>query len=284
MTKTLIYIIGAGRSGTTLLDIMLGNNSDTLSLGEINRFFLRQGEPPKREKLSKVSMFWSTFKHQFDLNHRRDYDYLNNVFKKHEYHTNLYKSVTQNSDPEYVGLLRLQYDILYSLTEENTFVESSKYPVRALNLSNYLNKDKFTVKYIYLQKDPVSVVNSFQKKDLEQPSKGYLSANLYYLVINLICNISIIFLKKRGHKVSKITYEALTEDTESTLNKIQKDLDIDLTSLVDKTNKKEKLKTGYLFDGNRIRLQESITLRKPKKTKKDIKYYFTRIINLLIYK
>lgn len=284
MTKTLIYIIGAGRSGTTLLDIMLGNTLDSLSLGEINRYFLREGKPPKREKSSEVSTFWSSFKHEFNLKNQKDYDYLNDLFKNHEYHTSLYKSISQNSDSEYINLLKLQYDLLFNQTDESIIIESSKYPVRAINLSNFLNKEKFSVKYIYLKKDPVSVVNSFQKKNLEQPSKGFFSANIYYFIVNLICRFSISFLKKRGHKVSEVTYESLTKDTANTLDKLQNDLDIDLTSLIDKIKKREKLKTGFLFDGNRIRLQESITLHQSKKPKKNIKFYFTRILNYIIYK
>ena len=31
-----IYIMGCGRSGTTILDIILGNHSGFLSLGELN--------------------------------------------------------------------------------------------------------------------------------------------------------------------------------------------------------------------------------------------------------
>ena len=52
--KTLIYIIGAGRSGTTLLDIVLGNNENTISLGEINRYYKRNGIPPKRNENDKT--------------------------------------------------------------------------------------------------------------------------------------------------------------------------------------------------------------------------------------
>ena len=32
-----IYIMGCGRSGTTILDIILGNHLGFLSLGELNR-------------------------------------------------------------------------------------------------------------------------------------------------------------------------------------------------------------------------------------------------------
>jgi hypothetical protein len=151
-------------------------------------------------------------------------------------------------------------------------------------LSNYLDKEKFDIKYIYLKKDPVSVVSSFQKKNLEQPSKGFFNANIYYLVVNTICRISMIFLKKRGHKVAEITYEDLTRNIANTIHEIEKDLDLDLTLLKNKICKGEKLKTGFLFDGNRIRLQESITLRQPKKNVKNIKFYLTRIINYIIYR
>ena len=38
--------MGAGRSGTTLLDILLGNGDGFVSCGELNRFPRHQGHPP----------------------------------------------------------------------------------------------------------------------------------------------------------------------------------------------------------------------------------------------
>ena len=80
-------------------------------------------------------------------------------------------------------------------------IESSKYPVRALNLSNYLDNQSLSIKYIYLKKDPVRVIKSFQKKGLEQPSKGYFAANIYYFCVNILCRYVIYVLKKRKHKI-----------------------------------------------------------------------------------
>ena len=54
----LIYIIGSGRSGTTLLDILLGNAKDSFSAGELNRFTTRNGIPPKRDESSLENKFW----------------------------------------------------------------------------------------------------------------------------------------------------------------------------------------------------------------------------------
>ena len=45
--QKIVYIMGAGRSGTTLLDIMLGNNPGIFSAGELNRFPVRDGIPPE---------------------------------------------------------------------------------------------------------------------------------------------------------------------------------------------------------------------------------------------
>lgn len=39
MKKTLINILGAGRSGTTMLDLMLGNNDNSFSMGEVRAWF-----------------------------------------------------------------------------------------------------------------------------------------------------------------------------------------------------------------------------------------------------
>lgn len=39
MKKTLIFTLGAGRSGSTMLNLMLGNDDDSFSLGEVHAWF-----------------------------------------------------------------------------------------------------------------------------------------------------------------------------------------------------------------------------------------------------
>ena len=59
--KKIIYIMGAGRSGTTLLDIVLGNQNTMFSCGEINRFAIRNGNPPLVKDQIKLK-FWRKIK------------------------------------------------------------------------------------------------------------------------------------------------------------------------------------------------------------------------------
>ncbi|MGG5485931.1 sulfotransferase [Gaetbulibacter sp. PBL-D1] len=282
MKKTLIYIIGAGRSGTTLLDIMFGNIKDGISLGEINRFYKRNGIPPKRDKTSKVFLFWNAYKNQLSIT---DFKALHKQSEQNEYHSAFFKSTLRNNDTEYVDALKKQYETLEFVTQERVLIESSKYPTRALNISTYLDKERFDIKYIYLKKDPVKVVRSFQKKNLEQPSKGFLMSNLYYLIVNILCQICVGILKRRKHKVGVVKYEDLVNNSEGTIKELSIALGEDCEELIKKLSKGEPLNTGYLFDGNRIRLKETLTLHSStKKEKKTVKDNITRILNYIVYK
>lgn len=283
-TKTLIYIIGAGRSGTTILDILLGNNKDTISLGEINRFFIRNGVPPKRDEDDAVYIFWKKIKEKLN-NENLPFDYLNSLFLRNEFHTRIFRSLFKLNETEYKNKLKLQYIELRNLVNESVLIESSKYPVRALNISSYLSAQDYEIKYIYLKKDPISVVKSFQKKGLEQPAKNFYIANIYYLFVNVLCKMTVFILKSRKHKTSTIRYKDLILKTKDTIRKLSNDLEIDLASLENKLVKKEPLNTGFLFDGNRIRLKKTMVLRSSsEKNKKTFKDYFTRVFNYIIYR
>lgn len=286
MKKTLIYIIGAGRSGTTLLDIVLGNSNGAISLGEINRFFKRRGIPPKRNKHNEVFAFWKNIRLKIEDNLVNiNYEELDKTFNRNEYHSRFFKSVFNRNDKNYIETLKVKYKILTNNIQENLLIESSKYPVRALNISNYVNGSLFEIKYVFIRKDPVKVVASFRKKNLEQPSKGFLVANIYYLTVNFLCFIIMTLLKKRGHKVFSLKYEDFLDNPEKTLTKLSAKLDIDLKQTLNKIYNNSALNTGFLFDGNRIRLKEILFLQTQKeKEKKDYKYYFIRIFNYIVYR
>ena len=283
--KTLIYIIGAGRSGTTLLDIILGNNNNSISLGEVNRFFKREGIPPKREVDSEVYLFWDSINEEFNKKHDTNtYSNFSKVFRNNEYHSNALKVIFGKSDSKYGNVLKTLYNALHLKTDEDVLIESSKYPLRALNVSKFLPNDLFNIQYIYLKKDPVKVVQSFQKKDIEQPSKGFFAANVYYLFVNLLCGYIVKLLKNRGHSISVVNYKDIIDNNQQTISNIGDDLNLDLSNLKTKLDTNKPLKTGFLFDGNRIRLKETLSLQSSSKIDtKNLKYYFTRMFNYIVY-
>src|ERR1039458_5512585 len=140
MSKKIIYIIGAGRSGTTLLDIVLGNNADTFSAGELNRFPIRNGIPPLLDKDNPKFVFWDKFKREFLKRYSKyDFDGLKILINKFEYHLGILRIIfssknnkTMNNYHEY---LKTFFDTLSDQVEQEYIVDSSKYPCRAYHLS-----------------------------------------------------------------------------------------------------------------------------------------------------
>lgn len=284
MAKKLIYIVGAGRSGTTILDIMLGNNSNTMSLGEINRYYKRAGIPPKREPDSQTSNFWAAVRSDLENKGHKDYQNLHKLFRRNEYHSFFFKSLLKLNNKSYKKYLKDMYEVLYNHLDEEVIIESSKYPSRALNLSSYLKPSEIEVSYVYLKKNPVSVVESFQKEDLEQPKKSFIAANFYYFIVNILCSITKFVLKLRGHKTITIKFEDLMNSPERYLQTFQSKFNIDLSEATQKINNNQPLETGRLFDGNRIRLKDRINLKNQKKElDKTFNYYFTRVFNYIVY-
>jgi hypothetical protein len=226
--RNLIYIIGAGRSGTTLLDIILGNTSNSISLGEINRFFKRGGIPPKRANDDEVFLFWEKIKKDFDEKiPRANYDDLAKVFHRNEYHSTVLKNIIVGCDQEYKTLLSTHYNVIFDNVIEENVVESSKYPLRAFNISKALKDQDINVKYIYIKKDPVKVVKSFTKKDIEQPSKNFIASNIYYLLVNILCTYIVRALKRKGHKTYEITFEKLMNDPVRSLRSLSDAFNMD---------------------------------------------------------
>ncbi|MEM9001248.1 MAG: sulfotransferase [Bacteroidota bacterium] len=283
MDKTLIYILGAGRSGTTLLDIILGNSEDVISLGEVNRFFKRRGIPPKRKEGEETYVFWEKVKEGIEKKEKIDYEKAKTISHFHEYHSNILKAFFGKYKKSYKTLLTKQYEAIFENTTQHVLIESSKYPARALNISRILGEEVI-IKYIYLKKDPVKVVRAFNKKNIEQPRKGFLASNMYYFVVNLFCSLTVLILKKRKHRVACIRYEELVGRPLHALEAISNKLDENFEGSKGKISENMPLSTGFLFDGNRIRLQKELFLRRESSSKPyTLGDYFSRIFNYLIY-
>ena len=281
----MVYIIGAGRSGTTLLDIILGNTNHSISLGEINRFFKRKGIPPLREPKSATHAFWSKIKEEFDTElDCPDYESLDKLTHRFDYHASFFKRHLNSDKLIYFGVLQSLYNAILKNTDKNILIESSKYPSRALNMTKALDKNKFRIVFIYLKKDPVRVVRSFRKKNIEQPSKSFFAANIYYLVVNLLCEWAVRKLSK-SHLCYKLNYDDFLTRPALELGKMSEALQLDLSECIQKLEKTTPLETGFLFDGNRIRLKETLLLQSTNNGGvKSIGDFITRIINYIVYR
>ena len=57
-----VYVVGAGRSGSTILGVLLGNHSEMENLGEVSRWAMHDGLPRDGEANDGSMSFWSQAK------------------------------------------------------------------------------------------------------------------------------------------------------------------------------------------------------------------------------
>lgn len=289
MEKTVLYIMGAGRSGTTLLDILLGNSNGFVSCGELNRFPRHQGQPPLIEPESPRGRFWKQVRDR--LRHRTtqlDFDRLSALEHRHAYHTSALRtllSIGDESDKaEYTGYVRDLYESLFEVSGASTLIDSSKYPGRALRVHQALAATSTRVVFIYLRRDPVDVVRSFAKQGIEQPSKSWIAANVYYTAVNGLCLLAAWWLRRSGREVVVVSYEDLLMNPHATVRKIAQALNIDLAG-VERCLSGNEFRVGPLFHGNRIRLKPVIRLESPRGDRRSLTWRekITRILSRLFY-
>ena len=112
-------------------------------------------------------------------------------------------------------------------------------------------------------------MKSFQNKNIEQPSKSKFAAHMYVFLVNVLANIIFKFFLKQSNK-TVIYFKDFLASTSTTLKNIESDLNLNLKNTIKKANKSEEFNVGWLFDGNRLRLQQKIKL-KPNKIFRDLK-------------
>lgn len=272
-----IYLLGAGRSGTTILSIILGNNDNAINLGELNRYFLRNGEPHGFPKESNKYKIWIDFKKMYFPNF---ISAVSSVYKfeNHRYlFQNLLGLFLKKKKEDYTKVVNKFYQSLFEYFDKSLIIDASKYPNRCFSLNKYLNHAE--VYNVYLVRNPIGVINSFSKKDIEQDHRGYISANFYYFIANLLSHM--VFFNLPKSKRIKIKYEDVLNNPTVNLEKIERKFNLDLSKSKNIVAIDGKLDTGYQFDGNRIRLKNYINLKKENSINhpKSFKDYVTLLIN-----
>ena len=281
----IIYIISTGRGGSTILDILLGNGENILSCGELNRYVVRRGTPTYwcHFEDSPTFLFWKKIKNKLTakFSGEIDFDNLNKITRKYEYHAGFFNSGFNKKDFKfYSNYLLMFFETLFENIEDSAIVDSSKYPARALRLAKIL---PYEIDFIYIKRDPRGVVKSFAKKGIPQADRNWLSANMYYFLVNILCQLAVYRLKKR-HKVIEIKYETLMKKPIETLTLIQNELQINLEPVIEKVKVDDFLTIGPLFEGNRMRMTNKVKLEtKSPVYPKTIKNWLTRLINLILY-
>ncbi len=250
--KTIIYILGAGRSGTTILGIALGDENNIYNAGELNNFYEYKGVPPNDvNNLNKIKFFKNVYNSLDNKNTK--------ITRKFEYHLNFMRSIFgiySNKDKNDYSKLQTQlFDKLYETMKVTFIVDSSKYPSRLIALNKYI---EFNIHLIYIIRHPIGYLNSARKKNIEQPNQSFIYSLIYYFIINLMCTIAY---KKHSGKKIKLRYENFINNPIRSIDAIEKTFNIRFDNMKHKLDKNIPFDAGNVFDGNRLRLQKNVILK-----------------------
>jgi len=262
MKTNIIYLMGAGRSGTTALATFLGNSKEVLTIGEMHQFFEHISEKKTcscGEPLKECS-FWSKVLQKLPQEYLDNPNKYKNFCEQFEYHSSIPKYLfNKYSKQDIQEYTTINETIFKAIADNNPqkryFLDSAKYIGRFLGLRK---SSELNIKAIYVIRDVRGVINSFSKS-VQTPRKP-LSTIVYWLIINSIAEF--VFRTSPKGTVIKLKYEDFIENPIKEFNRLEKFLEIDLTDIKEIIKNDKSFKMPHIVGGNRMKTNKEIKFHK----------------------
>lgn len=261
---TVVYIAGYGRSGSTLLDIVLGTHQDFVGVGEI-AFIWDDFDNPNRTcacgRPYPKCEFWGDLSNEIDIQRAK---VLARVVERRAIRK---PGIKKSLQEEYGETMRRLLAYVRTKSGASFVVDSSKTAActahRPIALSQFAGTK---VMVIHLVRSWYSTLVSIWKRsnwaeEGHQASSfrffrfipGYLLANSYAARCRSVQGAGLY---------TKVRYRDFTNDPEGTICRIGGFLGADLSSIARKAGSGDAFVPGHNVGGNRLRFQKSFKIRK----------------------
>ena len=270
-----LYIMGTGRSGSTVLDSLLGNHEAMVTTGELSDLpligwvygdYCACGVPASRCPFwTKVRIEWSRRTGGKDL--VEDYCSCQTRFHRLRYLPRLLKEATLQSGhfKTYSRWTQVLFEIICELSGKQVVIDSSKSPARAFALS--LNP-ALDVRLVHLVRDARGVAwsrkRTISKEELTpnavptQPSPIWRSA-IQWMCVNLVSEwVGSRFPPGRSVRVR---YEDFVTRPREVLSLIGHLCGLNLSALGRLCENGQAMNIGHIVSGNRVRMAGQVHLR-----------------------
>jgi hypothetical protein len=258
---TVVYIMGDGRSGSTVTGIVLGNHPSISSNGELHKWARYKGHPKKDNDKEQDLLFWEKVRDCYASEGLSDdYAHLQDVQGEFENYGKfpalLFRRACPKACMEYCIHVAGVFRAISTASKCDIIVDEAKRPTRALAL---LRCPGIDLRIIHLVRDPRGVIWSQKKRTVEHKYKSPVTAALHYSSKNLM-SLLVQLAAPRG-TVIRVRYEDLVRTPGEELRRIGQFLGLSMDLLIDRIEAGAPLQVPYLLDGNRIRRQNEIRLR-----------------------
>lgn len=235
-----LYIMGAGRSGSTILGVTLGNCANVFFAGELDHWLVHGGVP--RRDGEALERLWGSVREQV----QPPAELFGGVTKSLERSSALAHPRKLARGRRVRARYRLASERLYrtlvQVSGDPVIVDSSHYPLRARELRTLPGIDLYLV---YLVRDPQRVVASLGRTDVPERTFGPWTANAYLWLTNAVS--TIVFLSHPPARRLFVRYEDFLTDPRGVLTQI-----LAMCGRAAAGGDLSRLRTGLPFHGNRL--------------------------------
>ena len=269
----IVYIAGYGRSGTTLLDIALGQHSAIAGAGEVatlSRHVWSSNEYCSCGQPASNCPLWGPIGRQWTGNfppassmaeYKRDQENIESILSSHRI---LRRALGRQTFKSYADETFRLLQAIRQHSGKEVIVDSSKLPGRALALASIPGID---LSVIHLVRDGRGVAWSLlqgYRRDLkaglqkEIKPKSALRTAARWCVVNVVTEA--LRWKLGPGRYIRVKYEDLVVDPVRTLERIGGMIDLDLADIAQKLRGGEPIEPSHQIAGNRLRMNKSIRL------------------------
>lgn len=265
------YIAGAGRSGSTLLDISLGNLKNHQSLGELI-FFVKNGLIDNEYCSCGLPVqdcsFWKEIEKEWALKRKltiRTYQktQMELLRNKNTFKNIYYRFFPTKQHQAYFNDLKALYEIIFEKSGQHILIDSSKNAQYIL----ILRRLPFKVKVLHLTRSFSGVLQSTKKEFKKNPKQGLERALKpqsfrYSLAIWTLDNV-FTRLFSTGMRYKRVKYEDLVKKPAEVINRLSQ-LNAQEAKLFEKRG---PLLAEHLVAGNQLRMGTDIFIQTSKPLK-----------------
>lgn len=220
----IIYIAGEGRSGSTILDRILGSINGVTSCNEIYRI-MQEGfnENLTCSCLRKFydCSYWSPIADKMNLDANEIQEYLalqRNLDRTREFFSLAHELKKNNKSQDflkYKSHIRKLYQTISEISDDNVLVDSSKNPSRALILSTI---PEFELYVIHLVRDSRAVAHAWSRKKYISEDGRYLDQHPIYKTCLKWISRNLFSETLNNHiDYTRVRYEDLTKSPKEAL-------------------------------------------------------------------
>lgn len=266
--QKLIYILGTGRCGSTILEIVLGNHPKIQPTGEFHGIPFPRWMPGtvcSCGRSYEECPLWSRVRAEYSR--RVDFGRQLASQERFEYYRSLPRALLYRwaASPEVREHARGMAELVRVIAKESgkeIVSDSSKSAARgyAYTLARYEGLDVYFIHlvrdgrgYLYSETKEPDGAGYGKRKVVQSPSRITLRWALENLVAQILCS------RPKDHYL-RVRYEDFVSQPVEVLERIGRFVGVDMTPVIDTIRAGQALPIGHLIGGNRLRFGSTVKL------------------------